>query len=84
MHTKYIAMIRSSISDMDIGHVLYFPTRTVKKYKLQIATVYGITYRRYQVSTDFEPVDARSAFPCLDEPDQKGKWTITVRAFRKL
>ncbi len=35
--------------------------------------------RRY-VYTDFEPIDARRAFPCLDEPRWKAPWTVTVRA----
>ena len=35
--------------------------------------------RRYLYS-DFEPVDARRAFPCFDEPRWKTPWTVTVRA----
>ncbi len=35
--------------------------------------------RRYLYS-DFEPVDARRAFPCFDEPRWKAPWTVTVRA----
>lgn len=35
--------------------------------------------RRY-VYTDFEPIDARRAFPCFDEPRWKAPWQVTVRA----
>ena len=35
--------------------------------------------RRYLYS-DFEPIDARRAFPCFDEPRWKTPWTVTVRA----
>lgn len=32
------------------------------------------------IYSDFEPADARSAFPCFDEPRWRTPWTVTVRA----
>ncbi len=29
--------------------------------------------------SDFEPMDARRAFPCFDQPELKLRWTITLR-----
>lgn len=41
--------------------------------------VQAVRGRRY-VYSDFEPTDARRAFPCFDEPRWKAPWVVTVRA----
>jgi len=34
---------------------------------------------RWYVSTHFEPIDARRAYPCFDEPSFKAPWQLTLR-----
>lgn len=33
---------------------------------------------QYYVSTQFSPIDARKAFPCMDRPDKKANFSISV------
>ncbi|XP_038059701.1 putative aminopeptidase-2 [Patiria miniata] len=45
-------------------------------YKMSYKTASG--EEKYLTSTFFDPVDARKAFPCFDEPDLKATFTINL------
>ncbi|RPI17443.1 MAG: M1 family peptidase, partial [Acidobacteriales bacterium] len=61
------------------------PTRITLDYtgKMSLVLTDGIFHQQYKgdwyTFTKFEPVTARRAFPCFDEPAFKTPWQLTVR-----
>lgn len=77
----YVIKLQDLLSTGDASIHLTF-NYTLRK---DLAGFYSSSYttlegtKRYLATTQFEPTDARRAFPCFDEPSFKANFTISIK-----
>lgn len=78
---SYIINIRSSTPVDNVFIDLSFTSQMTATlqgiYKTSYIDVASIK-PQWMISTQFSPIDARRAFPCIDRPDKKANFTISI------
>ena len=54
------------------------PLTAKPRVGIYYSTYYEDDELKYMLATQFEPIDARKAYPCLDEPGLKAKFNVTM------
>ncbi len=73
----------SGLLGFDLGGTVLAGSATLKlTFTGTMGTKVGLFHQqqrgRWYAFTDFEPIDARRAFPCFDDPQFKTPWTVTL------
>lgn len=78
---SYIIEIKSADAVNEVFVYLAFTSQMTATlqgiYKTSYMDVASIK-PQWMISTQFSPIDARRAFPCIDRPDKKANFTISI------